>query len=181
MILTSTKILTTLTLDLTSKVVRSWKDALEKANAQYQEAKLASACSLENILGRWGSLHIVITIIIVDGVISNLIIRIIVVTIIIKRWDGDDLEESGYPGGFLHAPISRRNSRRSSRYSRWWASIKFFPFDQRSLLLMIFTPSIGHSHSGSVDLQDQERSVASGKREVCPPGLHSSTHVQHLR
>ena len=27
--------------------------------------------------------------------------------------------------------------------------------------------SIGHSHSGSVDLQDQERSVASGKREVC--------------
>ena len=67
-----------------------------------------------------------ITIIIVDGVISNLIIRIIVVTIIIvttiKRWDGEDLEESGYPGGFLHAPISRRNSRRSSRYSRWWAS-----------------------------------------------------------
>ena len=40
-----------------------------------------------------------------------------------KRWDGEDLEESGYPGGFLHAPISRRNSRRSSRYSRWWASI----------------------------------------------------------
>ena len=29
------------------------------------------------------------------------------------------------------------------------------------------TLSIGHSHSGSVDLQDQERSVASGKREVC--------------
>ena len=63
-----------------------------------------------------------ITIIIVDGVISNLIIRIIIATIIIdtimKRWDGEDLEESGYPGGFLHAPISRRNSRRSSRYSR---------------------------------------------------------------
>ena len=55
LILMSTKISTTLTLDLTSKVVRSWKDALEKANAQYQEAKLASACSLENILGRWGS------------------------------------------------------------------------------------------------------------------------------
>ena len=63
-----------------------------------------------------------ITIIIVDGVISNLIIRIIIDTIM-KRWDGEDLEESGYPGGFLHAPISRRNSRRSSRYSRWWASI----------------------------------------------------------
>ena len=62
------------------------------------------------------------TIIIVDGVISNLIIRIIIDTIM-KRWDGEDLEESGYPGGFLHAPISRRNSRRSSRYSRWWASI----------------------------------------------------------
>ena len=64
-----------------------------------------------------------ITIIIVDGVISNFIIRIIMVIIIIdtmitKRWDGEDLEESGYPGGFLHAPISRRNSRRSSRYSR---------------------------------------------------------------
>ena len=55
LIFMSTKISTTLTLDLTSKVVRSWKDALEKANAQYQEAKLASACSLENILGRWGS------------------------------------------------------------------------------------------------------------------------------
>ena len=112
-----------MTLDLTSKVVRSWKDALEKANAQYQEAKLASACSLENILGRWGAGHIVITIIIVAAVISNFIIRIIMVIIIIdtmitKRWDGDDLEESGYPGGFLHAPISRRNSRRSSRYSR---------------------------------------------------------------
>ena len=67
-----------------------------------------------------GAGHIVITIIIVDGVISNLIIRIIIATIIIDtiRWDGDDLEESGYPGGFLHAPISRRNSRRSSRYSR---------------------------------------------------------------
>ena len=69
-----------------------------------------------------GAGHIVITIIIVDGVISNLIIRIIIDTIM-KRWDGEDLEESGYPGGFLHAPISRRNSRRSSRYSRWWASI----------------------------------------------------------
>ena len=63
-----------------------------------------------------------ITIIIVAGVISNFIITIIIVTIM-KRWDGEDLEESGYPGGFLHAPISRRNSRRSSRYSRWWASI----------------------------------------------------------
>ena len=62
-----------------------------------------------------------ITIIIVAGVMSNFIIRIIR-DIIMKRWDGDDLEESGYPGGFLHAPISRRNSRRSSRYSRWWAS-----------------------------------------------------------
>merc|ERR1719460_1545562 len=30
----------------------------------------------------------------------------------------------------------------------------------------LFLLSIGHSHSGSVDLQDQERSVASGKREV---------------
>ena len=76
-----------------------------------------------------------ITIIIVDGgVISNFIITIILVTIIIvtiimKRWDGDDLEESGYPGGFLHAPISRRNSRRSSRYSRWWASKEFSDFD----------------------------------------------------
>ena len=58
-----------------------------------------------------------VTIIIVAGVISNFTIRIIR-DIIIKRWDGDDLEESGYPGGFLHAPISRRNSRRSSRYSR---------------------------------------------------------------
>ena len=80
-----------------------------------------------------GAGHIVITIIIVDGVISNLIIRIIVVTIIIvtttiKRWDGEDLEESGYPGGFLHAPISRRNSRRSSRYSRWWASKELLHF-----------------------------------------------------
>ena len=69
-----------------------------------------------------GAGHIVITIIIVDGVISNLIIRIII-DMIMKRWDGEDLEESGYPGGFLHAPISRRNSRRASRYSRWWASI----------------------------------------------------------
>ena len=60
-------------------------------------------------------------------------------------------------------------------------SFQILTFDQRSLLLMIFTLSIGHSHSGSVDLQDQERSVASGKREVCPPGLHSSNDVQHLR
>ena len=64
-----------------------------------------------------GAGHIVITIITVDGAISNFIIRIMIDTNM-KRWDGDDLEESGYPGGFLHAPISRRNSRRSSRYSR---------------------------------------------------------------
>ena len=51
----------------------------------------------------------------------NLVIVIIIIAIIIiiTRWDGEDLEESGYPGGFLHAPISRRGSRRSSRYSRW--------------------------------------------------------------
>ena len=78
------------------------------------------------------------------------------------------MEESGYPGGFLHAPISRRGSRRSSRYSRWETcqsrrrnfSKNIFGHFTFSLL------SIGHSHSGSVDLQDQERSVASGKREV---------------
>ena len=48
-ILTITIIIVTMIIII--KVVRSWKEALEKANAQYQEAKLASACSLENILG----------------------------------------------------------------------------------------------------------------------------------
>ena len=48
-ILTITIIIVTMMIII--KVVRSWKEALEKANAQYQEAKLASACSLENILG----------------------------------------------------------------------------------------------------------------------------------
>ena len=98
-------------MNLNTKVVRSWKEALEKANAQYQEAKLASACSLENILGRWQSQNLILDIII--------IVSIIIIIIIMTRWDGEDLEESGYPGGFLHAPISRRGSRRSSRYSRW--------------------------------------------------------------
>ena len=97
-------------LNLNAKVVRSWKEALEKANAQYQEAKLASACSLENILGRWQSQNLILAIIIIVSII---------IIIIMTRWDGEDLEESGYPGGFLHAPISRRGSRRSSRYSRW--------------------------------------------------------------
>ena len=89
-------------INLNLKVVRSWKEALEKANAQYQEAKLASACSLENILGRCRCHNITNL-----GTINAT-----------TRWDGEDLEESGYPGGFLHAPISRRGSRRSSRYSR---------------------------------------------------------------
>ena len=97
-------------MNLNAKVVRSWKEALEKANAQYQEAKLASACSLENILGRWQSQNLILDIIIIVSII---------IIIIMTRWDGEDLEESGYPGGFLHAPISRRGSRRSSRYSRW--------------------------------------------------------------
>ena len=48
-ILTITIIIVTMMIII--KVVRSWKEALEKANAQYQEAKLASACSFENILG----------------------------------------------------------------------------------------------------------------------------------
>ena len=48
-ILTITIIIVTMIIII--KVVRSWKEALEKANAQYQEAKLASACSFENILG----------------------------------------------------------------------------------------------------------------------------------
>ena len=48
-ILTITIIIVTMMIII--KVVRSWKEALEKANAQYQEAKLASARSFENILG----------------------------------------------------------------------------------------------------------------------------------
>ena len=75
-----------------NRLVRQWKDSLEKANSQFQEAKLASACSLENMLfSQYG-----------------------------------EEEEDGYPGGYLHAPVSRRGSRRSSRYS-----------------------SMGHSHSGT--------------------------------
>jgi pleckstrin domain-containing family G protein 5 len=90
-----------------NKLVRSWKDSLEKANTLYQEAKMATVCSLENIL--------------------------------FTNYDEEEEEFSG--GSYLHAPISRRGSRRSSRYS-----------------------SIAHSHSGSMDLNDA--SVASGKRDV---------------
>lgn len=90
-----------------NKLVRSWKDSLEKANNLYQEAKMATVCSLENIL--------------------------------FTNYDEEEEEFSG--GSYLHAPISRRGSRRSSRYS-----------------------SIAHSHSGSMDLNDA--SVASGKRDV---------------
>ena len=111
-------------MNLNAKVVRSWKEALEKANAQYQEAKLASACSLENILGRWQSQNLILGII------------IIVIIIIMTRWDGEDLEESGYPGGFLHAPISRRGSRRSSRYSRW-GRLQFCFLESASIILTL--------------------------------------------
>jgi len=90
-----------------NKLVRSWKESLEKANTLYQEAKMATVCSLENIL--------------------------------FTNYDEEEEEFSG--GSYLHAPISRRGSRRSSRYS-----------------------SIAHSHSGSMDLNDA--SVASGKRDV---------------
>ena len=64
---------------------KSWKDNLEKANNLYQEAKMASLSSLENILFT----------------------------------TYDDEEEDYSSQGYLQAPISRRGSRRSSRYSRW--------------------------------------------------------------
>ena len=63
---------------------QSWKDNLEKANNLYQEAKMASLSSLENIL--------------------------------FTTYDDEEEDYSGQ--GYLQAPISRRGSRRSSRYSR---------------------------------------------------------------
>ena len=128
-------------INLNLKVVRSWKEALEKANAQYQEAKLASACSLENILGRWRCHNIKI---------SSSSLASTGGTVRIWR-SRATLEDSSMlqsvveaVGGLLAIPGESS------------ANISF------SLFLL----SIGHSHSGSVDLQDQERSVASGKREV---------------
>ena len=58
---------------------------MEKANNLYQEAKMASLSSLENILFT----------------------------------TYDEEEDYSGSGGYLAAPISRRGSRRSSRYSRY--------------------------------------------------------------